>query len=428
MRSIARGLASLTLGGLLLGLATVAAATPGDLDPTFGAGGIVATNLGGSDYPAAVVLQPDGKIVIAGHRIVGPVDTSRYGILLVRYRPDGTLDATFGAGGFVVTEFGPGTIAYATAVVLQPDGKILVAGTAGLISGVFGGALVARYHPDGTLDATFGTGGLVLGPGGGRALAIQADGRIVVAGNVYVPPTVLVSLARYTANGILDPTFGVGGTTVTNFGADTHTRKMGLQPDGKIVLTAWTMWPAPPGFRVARYTADGILDPAFAQGGIAVTSIGTPSLALGADPLALGVMADGRIVAGGGSGTDVALARYLPDGRLDPSFGAAGTVTTDLGGYEAAYTLVVQPDGRIVVAGGMGIPADRARSGPALSGVVYGLARYTPSGALDASFGTGGGRAIDFFPEVLALQPDGKILVAGYRFPNLMMVRFLGSP
>src|SRR5712691_6926228 len=102
MWSIARGFAFLTLGGLLLGVATVAAAGPGDFDPTFGTGGTVVTDLGGSDYPAAVALQPDGKIVVAGYRFIGSAATSRSGIVLVRYRPDGTLDATFGAGGVVV--------------------------------------------------------------------------------------------------------------------------------------------------------------------------------------------------------------------------------------------------------------------------------------------------------------------------------------
>jgi uncharacterized delta-60 repeat protein len=101
-----RDLGSLALGGLLLGVATVAAAAPGDLDPTFGVGGTVVTDLGGSDYPGAIAVQPDGKIVVAGARFIGPAATPRSAIVLVRYRSDGTLDATFGAGGIVVTELG----------------------------------------------------------------------------------------------------------------------------------------------------------------------------------------------------------------------------------------------------------------------------------------------------------------------------------
>jgi uncharacterized delta-60 repeat protein len=206
MWSIAGGLFSLVLGGIVLGAGAVAAAAPGELDPTFGAGGLVVTDLGGADSPGAVALQPDGKIVVAGTRVLGPVAESRFGVALVRYRSDGTLDAAFGAGGLVVTELGEGTIAFAAAVALQPDGKILVAGGAGLISGEFHGFMVARYHSDGALDPTFGRGGLVVtGFGQGHAaaagLALQADGRIVVAGTVSNQ----VGLARYTASGALDP-------------------------------------------------------------------------------------------------------------------------------------------------------------------------------------------------------------------------------
>jgi uncharacterized delta-60 repeat protein len=206
---------------------------------------------------------------------------------------------------------------------------------------------------------------------------------------------------------------------------------MALQPDGKIVLSAWTMFPAPQAFRVARYTADGLFDPAFGHFGLAVTAFGNSAptpFGNATDPNALGVMADGRIVVAGGGDGDLALARYLPDGHPDPSFGAAGKVSTDLGGLEAAYALGLQPDGSVVIAGGMAVLADLTRSGPAVRDILYGLARYTPSGELDASFGTGGGRALDFFPWRLALQPDGKILIVGHRFSDFVLARILGGP
>lgn len=428
MWSIARGLASLALGGLLLGVATVAAAAPGDLDPTFGAGGIVVTDLGGADSPGAVALQPDGKIVVAGIRFVGPVATSRFGIALVRYRPDGTLDATFGAGGLVVTELGDGTIGSVAAVTLQPDGKILVAASAGFISGSFHGFLLARYHSDGTLDASFGSGGLVVTGFGDRhyagvgTLALQPDGRIVVAGSVFFDPSIRVALARYTSDGVLDPTFGAGGTVVSDFGENLFMRGMAFQPDGKIVVTASPNSSLANIFLVARYTAGGVPDAAFGEGGTVVTEFAGYT-----EPLALGVMPDGRIVVAGGSGGDLALARYLADGRPDPSFGAAGKVTTDLGGLEAIYALALQPDGKVVVSGGMAILADHAPDLIAVRGIVYGLARYTATGELDASFGTGGGRALDFFPESLALQPDGKILVVGHGFSDFVVARVMGD-
>lgn len=428
MWSIALGLRSLALGWLLLGVAAVAAAAPGDLDPTFGAGGIVVTDLGGADYSEAVALQPDGKTVVAGIRFIGPVATSRFGIVLVRYRPDGTLDATFGAGGLVITELGDGTIGSVAAVTLQPDGKILVAGGAGFISGVFHGFLLARYHSDGTLDVSFGSGGLVVTGFGDRhyagvgTLALQPDGRIVVAGSVFFDPSFRVALARYTSDGVLDPTFGAGGTVVSDFGESLYLRAMSFQPDGKIVVTASPNSSSAQVFLVARYTADGVLDPAFGAGGTVVTEFGGYT-----EPLAMGLMPDGRIVVAGGSGGDLALARYLPDGTADHSFGAAGKVTTDLGGLEWIGALALQPDGKVVVSGGMAILADRAPDLIAVRGVLYGLARYTSSGELDASFGTGGGRALDFFPERLALQSDGKILVVGYRFTDFVVARVTGD-
>jgi uncharacterized delta-60 repeat protein len=191
MWSIARGLPFLALGGLVLGAAAGAAAAPGDLDPTFGAGGTVVTDLGGADYPGAVALQPDGKIVVAGARSIGPAATPRSGIVLVRYRSGGTLDATFGTGGLVVTELGDGTIAWVVGVALQPDGKVVVAGGMAILADRARDGLpvrdvlygLARYTSSGELDASFGTGG-------GRALdffpeslTLQPDGKILVVGH-----------------------------------------------------------------------------------------------------------------------------------------------------------------------------------------------------------------------------------------------------
>ena len=373
MSSVVRGVGSVALCGLVLGVAAVAAAAPGDFDLTFGVGGTVVTDLGGDDSARAVAVQPDGKIVVAGG--------------------------------------------------------------AGLFSGAFSGFALARYHSDGSLDASFGSGGLVVtGFGAGHpasavALALQPDGRIVVAGGVSFGAPNRVALARYTASGALDPTFGDGGTVISDFGGSRLTRAMALQPDGKILVTAWTMPPAPQVFLVARYTADGDLDPAFGAGGTVVTDFGGGVTDFDdvADPLALGVMPDGRFVVAGGGHRDLALARYLPDGQPDPSFGGSGTVTTDLGGIEAILTLALQPDGKIVVSGNVALLADRAANLLPLREVMYGLARYTPSGDLDASFGTGGGLRLDFFPWNVALQPDGKIVAVGHRLTDVVVSRVIGD-
>jgi uncharacterized delta-60 repeat protein len=424
-----RAVRSVVLCGLVLSVAAVAAAAPGDLDLTFGAGGAVSTDLGGSDYPGAVALQPDGKIVVAGTRLTGPRGMSSFGIALVRYRSDGTLDEDFGTEGLVVTELGEGTLAVVGAVALEPDGKIVVAGTAWPISGDFGAFVLARYHSDGTPDASFGSGGLVVTGFGHRhfaavgALALQTDGRIVVAGSVFFDPSIRVALARYTSDGVLDPTFGVGGTVVSDFGENRYMRAMAFQPDGKIVVTASPNSLIARVFLVARYTADGVPDTAFGEGGTVVTEFGGYT-----EPSALGVMPDGRIVVAGGSGGNLALARYLPDGRPDPSFGTKGVVTTDLGGLEAIIALALQPDGKIVVTGNLGIPFDHAADVIALRGVLYGLARYTASGELDTSFGAGGGRALEFFPSLVTLQPDGTILAVGYVYSDIVVARVIGDP
>jgi uncharacterized delta-60 repeat protein len=417
------------LCGLVLGAAAVAVAAPGDLDLTFGAGGTVSTDLGDSDSPGAVALQPDGKIVVAGIRIIGPPVVPRVGIALVRYRSDGTLDEGFGSGGLVVTELDDGTFAVLAAVAVQPDGKIVVAGSAGPFSGDFRAFLLARYHSDGTLDASFGSGGLV-GTGFGHrhfaavsVVALRSDGRILVAGSVSSDASTQVALARYTSDGVLDPTFGVGGTVASDFGESRFMRAMAFQPDGKIVLTASPNSLEAHVFLVARYTADGLLDTAFGQGGTVVTEFGGYT-----ESSDLGVMPDGRIVVAGGSGGNLALARYLSDGRPDPSFGAAGVVTTDLGGLEAIIALALQPDGKIVVTGNVAIPFDLAAADLiAIRGVLYGLARYTASGELDASFGTGGGRGLDFLPSLVAQQPDGRILAVGHAYSDIVVARVIGD-
>jgi uncharacterized delta-60 repeat protein len=283
---------------ITLTLVLVGAGAPGDLDPRVGGGGTVTTDFGGNDFAWALVLQPDGKLVAAGS--AGPAGAADFA--LARYLPDGRPDPTFGMGGRVTTDFGA-SVDEAFALVLQPDGKLVTAGLS-VDGGTFDGAL-ARYLPDGRLDPTFGTGGKVTTDLGGderfSALVLQPDGKLVAAGTV---------LARYLPDGRLDPSFGGGGTVTTDFG--------------------------------------GLYDIVFA----------------------LVLQPDGKLVAAGEG--DFALARYLPDGQLDPSFGTGGMVTTDVGGLP--FALVLQPDGTLVAAGFAG-------------GYNFGLVRYLPDGSLDATFG-----------------------------------------
>src|SRR5262249_44265880 len=289
----------------------------GTLDSTFGTGGKVKTNFGDFDYVGALALQSDGKIVAAGMtRINFSPDFA-----LARYNSNGTLDTTFGIGGRVITDFGGP--AQAVAAGVQADGKVLVAGYAHLAEGW--DVALARYNSNGTLDTTFGIGGKKTTPFSAPSVAqasglgIQTDGKIVIAGLTIVNNVSNFVLARYNPNGTLDSTFGTGGKTVTDFGADDRAFSMALQADGKIVAAGMTG----ANFALARYNTNGTLDATFGSGGKVITDLG------GANDVALGVAVrtDGKIVAVG-RGTTFALARYNSNGTLDTTFGNAGKVTT----------------------------------------------------------------------------------------------------
>ena len=224
----------------------------GSLDATFGVGGKVTTDFaGGTGWINAVVLQPDGKLVVGGFHLVDH-------FMLVRYLPDGTLDPTFGSGGRVTTDFG--TSSGVTALVLQPDGKLVAAGGIVIDSGTpptdF---MLARYLPDGSLDVTFGTGGQVVtdfdsgSSDRADALVLEPDGKLIAAGLALWSPTSYrhFGLARYNPDGTLDGSFGNSGKVTTDFGVDAWATALVLQPDGKPVAAG-----RGPGYALARYLAD----------------------------------------------------------------------------------------------------------------------------------------------------------------------------
>jgi uncharacterized delta-60 repeat protein len=314
----------------------------GTLDSTFGTGGKVKTNFGDFDYVGALALQSDGKIVAAGMtRVNFSPDFA-----VARYNSNGTLDSTFGVGGRVITDFGGPAQAFAAGV--QSDGKILVAGYAHLAEG-WDVALV-RYNINGTLDTTFGTGGKKTTPfavpsvAQASGLGIQKDGKIVIAGLTIVNNVSNFALARYNTNGTLDSTFRAGGKAATDFGADDRAFSMALQSDGKIVAAGM----AGTNFALSRYNTNGTLDVTFGSGGKVITDFG------GANDVALGVAVrtDGKIVAVG-RGSGFALARYNSDGTLDATFGSGGKTTTHFVGsmIDQAFAVAIQPDGKAVVVG-----------------------------------------------------------------------------
>ena len=297
----------------------------GRLDLTFGSRGKVITTFarpggGRLAYGSAddVALQPDGRIVAAGN-VTNVVDESKS--VLVRYTTRGALDTSFGTGGKTLSTAAVG------AVALQPDGKIVIAGSGATPSERLPHFLVARLTRRGRIDRSFGSGGSVvttLGDfGPGSDVAIQPDGRIVLVGRVAVRGRYQLGLVRYLPSGRSDSSFGANGTVVTNF-AVYDSPALALQPDGKIVAACGLS--SPNRFGVARYTADGKLDPTFGEGGRVRTRF--PERSVARD---VAITPDGKILVAGSTGGDFALARYTRDGSLDPSFGADGLVRTPLG-------------------------------------------------------------------------------------------------
>ncbi len=323
----------------------------GRLDPGFGTGGIVTTDLGGDDdeaYDAA--LLPDGGIVAVGRTDAAGFTALDFGV--VRYRSDGAPDTAFGSSGIVKTDLlGGGD--QANAVAVQPDGKIVVAGFA-VRNGIDGDFALVRYNADGTRDQGFGSGGIVTTDLGtrsddARALVIQPDGRIVVAGSAGED----IGLARYTSTGTLDATFGQGGTAVTDFGSEDVANGVALTSGGHIAIAGYTLGPhVDRDFLLARYTAAGTLDTAFGDHGTVKTDLG------GGDDFAENLLVDtqGRIVVVGRAGSatilDMALARYNADGTLDAGFDGDGIITADFHGRgEFGQDVALDAAGRIVAAG-----------------------------------------------------------------------------
>jgi uncharacterized delta-60 repeat protein len=382
-------------------------AVAGDLDPRFGDGGKVITDFAGSyDLANALVIQADGKLVAGGTAARESGAVRDFG--LARYKANGRLDAGFGIGGKVTTDFF-GDSDEVQALVAQADGKIVAAGAAFTGGGSNPDFALARYNRDGSLDTTFGTGGKVttnfVSHDEATALVPQADGKLVAAGfatDSFGSQSDFV-LARYNPDGSLDTTFGTGGKVITDFGSNAdEAQALVVQADGKLVA-AGSLATDTYDFALARYNADGSLDTTFGAGGKVITDFDS-----GVDRAnALAVQADGKLVAGGSTQTQFAagfaMARYNIDGALDAGFGAGGKVTTDLGDSEGVRALLVQ-GGKLVAAGS--------------SNGDFVIARYNPDGALDASFGAGGYVTTDFagsadWANALAVQADGKLVAAG---------------
>jgi uncharacterized delta-60 repeat protein len=370
-----------------------------------------------SEYAYAIAAQTDGKIVAAGTAlVVGSNNPSNYDFAVFRYNTDGSLDTSFDADGKVTTpisdEFNNYDSAYAVAV--QPDGKIIAAGSSTLGTLGYAAAALVRYNTDGSLDVSFGTGGKVLTSGYSAIIeiALQSDGKIVVAGD-YAH----FKVARYNGDGSLDVSFGTGGIVGTDFSINSGAYSVALQADGKIVAAGEASACDIDNncfsyFALARYNTNGSLDTSFNTDGKLLTSF-----AQYASAYAIVVQTDGRIVAAGAAATcDIdnncdyysALARYNGNGSLDTSFDVDGKVTLPAGDYGSAGSIALQSNGKIVLSG---------TTSAVGTGVDFSLFRLNIDGSPDISFDGDGKLTTDFgnddYSSDVAIQSDGRIVVAG---------------
>jgi uncharacterized delta-60 repeat protein len=316
----------------------------GTLDPGFGVGGLVTTPVGpGLDFSQGLTVQSDGKVVAVGAAYNASGSNSDFAV--VRYNTDGTLDLSFGTGGMLVMPIGA---FHDTAwdVVQQPDGKLVVSGDSNdLVGSIFKSRVtLVRYASDGSLDATFGSGGVVrtaIGTGNAqaRALALQPDGKLIVGGAASLGELV----ARYNVDGSLDATFGAGGIAAGLI--DGTIDSVALQPDGRIVANSRYLT-----FRVLRFDINGALDSVFGSGGVVATPSG--------NSYAVVLQPDGKMVAGGLEAGFFKLVRYNLDGTIDPTFGVSGAVTTPSGGLVA---MLLDSAGRFVACGYSGTTQRLAR-------------------------------------------------------------------
>jgi uncharacterized delta-60 repeat protein len=411
--------------------AAPAVAAPGDLDPSFSTDGYDIRDVFGADDANDVVIQPDGKIVVAGTSSVG----GNTRMSAIRYLPNGELDPQFGSGGkaAVVFSFGASTFStIATSVALQSDGRIVLAGNTRMHSSGNGADAnglnfaVARLKPDGTVDSSFNTSG-VNGNSAGRLVvsmagaddraqdvAIAPNGSIFVAGSGSASGTDTdFWTLKVTPDGYVDSSFGAAGKSQAGLEAnsfDTATA-LALQSDGRIVLVGQTTpnTGADPRWAIVRLKTDGFFDPSFDGDGKRIVDFpgGTESAA------DVAIDANGRIVVAGttrlNSNRDVAVARLDPAaGADDPTFGSGGKLTVDSGRNELGRGMALTPSGEIVVVGEAYVTGEEGDAA---------VTRVLPRGALDPGFGQAGIAVHDLggseFPSAAAVQPGGAIVVAG---------------
>ncbi len=394
---------------------------PGDLDATFGNGGKVITALStDGDRANDVAIQADGKIVVLGSVNTGSNSENQY--TLTRYNVDGTLDTTFGSGGKIITQI-EHTFSSEGRLIISPNGNILITGSVNSNTNDYLDFLLAQFNTDGTPTASFGDNGVITTAVGtwsdeATSIALQPDGKIILGGSYYYnngDHNLDFALVRYNADGSLDDSFGNGGKVSTELGGDfDNLESLAVLPNGKILAGGNIQENNSSKFALLRYNSDGSLDNSFGDSGKVITSIKNDSYE---NAFTMAVQADGKVILAGRAGSDFALVRYNDDGSMDSQFGNGGIVTTDVVGGNSINKIVIQPDGKIV---GVAGSSD------------FIIVRYNPDGSLDNSFGDNGITLTDIGgndrANSVALQSDGKIVVVGEANGDSAIARYQINP
>jgi len=397
----------LALATLVAWASPAHALTPGALDPTFGQGG-KATALSQGSAAYAVHIDSHGRAVTAGYTL-----NRRPDFVVARFSQNGTLDTTFGDLGRTILDLGGADHAYA--LDFQADGKIVLAGesdTAGRSK-----MAVARFNGNGKIDTTFGGGdGFALASFGkdqqaANAVTVTPDGKIVAAGFTSAGVDARSAMVRYGSGGRLDPSFGGDGRVSFDLSSSDEQFEAISWDGANYVLAGYAEANLTPAFSVASVTSDGKLNTGFSQNGFTTTNV-TKGADLGYDMVQ---QPDGKIVVAGRVSNrgrdDWGIVRYLPKGGIDRTWSNSGKMVTSFGkGFDVAYGIALQTNGKIVVAG---------RVHRTNTGSDFAVVRYNTDGSVNMTFGTNGKAITDFAAgddgarDVVIRESNGKILVIG---------------
>jgi uncharacterized delta-60 repeat protein len=403
----------------------LAQATEGDLDTSFGSGGKLTTPIGtGMNEARSVSLDPQGRIVVAGYALIA----ASYDFALARYNPNGVLDTSFNGTGEVTTPIGAAD--QVNAVAIDSQGRIVAAGVSN--NGSNDDFAVTRYTPNGAPDTNFNTSGKVTTPIGSgadaaNAVAIDSQDRVVAAGSSFNGANDDFAVARYNENGTPDSSFNGTGNVTTPIGSSADRgAAVAIDSQGRIVVAGSSNNGANNDFALVRYNAGGTLDTSFGGTGKVTTPIGSAADAANA----VAIDSQGRIVVAGLSviagNAQFAVARYNADGTLDTSFGSGGTVTTAIGTSAFASSVVIDQQGRIVAAGGglTGSKQNFAIARYTTSGTLDPSLGVT--GHVTTPFGSGAD-----FAKGLAIDSQGRLVAVGSTFNgadfDFALARYIGD-